>query len=542
MPAQAQPYGGFPPPPAAPARVKAKRPIPPGPPRWPVAVALLNLTGLSLGYLYLRLRLRAALYFVVTAGLVVTALLTGAASLPWLWRGIAVGWLAWMAFDGWRLARRNPESATARGRRPALVATAVIVTIAAGYVLYGVAGDRAFAAGQTAQAEGDCTRASARYDEVTGPYELTLSGNVAAAEQHRAYCSSFVRAVAAHEGRQYELAVSRYHDFLAWTPANSLDDHVHDRLQRVYLEWGNTAQAEGDYDKAIKAYRDLLGEYAGGWSAKEARTGLARAYFDEAAAYRSTFSSAEGVTVDHLRTAMENYLVIQKEFSDTVAAVDVPKAMGDTFNEAIRPLAEGKVCESLPVLDYLISLPRDESANLVPTAHEHRVKTMLDCGVRHYGAGRFDEAGRLFDRVTTAYANHALANAARSALIATTIALEGPATVPALPPPLGGDSPGTISVTFYNVSSIQAELLVSGATAHRFVLPGCASCPDASADLAAACTGPAGRPAFELRLQPGSYHVLVRAAGDTQIQAHVDVAAVRAGFIHSYCVYHGANP
>jgi tetratricopeptide (TPR) repeat protein len=517
-----------------------ERRVPPGPPRWPGGVALLNLTGLSLGYWYLGRRLRALLCLAVTIALVITAFATDAASRPWLWRAVAAVWVGWMAFDGWRLARRHPGSATAPRRRPALVATAVIFVIVAGYAMYNVGGNQAFAKGTAAQAAGDCEAAIARYDNVTGAYELTLNGNVSAAERNKAYCSAFVLAVAEHEGRRYGNAVDRYHEFLESTPPNSLDDHVHDRLQRTYLEWGHSARNAGDYPTAIEAFRDLLDEYGDGWSAEQASSELAQTYFDEAAAYRTKFDPTDSLALAHnVREAMRNYLTIQEDFPETVSAIEVPKAIVDTFNEAVRPFAGGSFCESLPVLDYLITLPPNQSAGVVGMAHEHRVKAVYECGVLRYGGGEFEEAIERFETVTVSYPQHALANAARSALIAATIAAEEPDTIPALPAPLGDNTPGTISVTFYNDTSVETEVLVSGATAHRFVVPGCPSCPVGYDDEADACkSGPAGKPSLELLLQPGEYHVLSRNTDEqAPAWAYLNTISVLSNYFHTICLY-----
>jgi len=517
--------------------------VPSGPPRSPGVVALFNLTGLGLGYWYLGRRLRAWLSLAVTAVLVITAFATDAAGRPWLWRAVAAGWVAWMVFDGWRLARRHPDRATAPKRRPALVATAVIAVIVAGYALYSVGGNRAFASGEAAQAAGDCKAAVARYDWVTGPYELTLSGNVAAAERNRAYCSAFEFAVAEHERQHFDKAVDLYHEFLDSTPPNSLDDHVHDRLQHAYLEWGHSARTAGDDNAAIKAFRSLLQEYRDGWGAKQARSELAQTYFDEAAAYRKRFDPAYSLGLaSDVRETMQKYLMIQEEFPETASAREVPKAIVDTFNEAVQPFAAGKFCESLPVLDYLVTLPPDQSAGVVGMAHEDHVKANFECGVLRYGSKDFDEAIEHFKTIVDSYPQHALANAARSALIAATIAAAGPKTIPPLPPPLGDNTPGTIGVLFYNDTSVATEVLISGPTAHRFVLPGCPSCPEGYDNNADACkSGPAGRPVLVLLLQPGDYQILHRDAGDeTLTRVAVGTISVRSNdYLDTLCLYRG---
>jgi tetratricopeptide (TPR) repeat protein len=536
---------GFPAVPMEPASTAAPAPVapaPPGPPRSPIAVALLNVTGLGLGYLYLGRRLRAALSLALTLALVATAFTTDAADRPWLWRAIAVVWIGLMALDGWRLARRHPDSATAPTRQPALVAAAAILAIAAGYVLYGVAGNRTFDAGQAAKAAGDCGTATARYDQVTGLFELTLSGNVAAAATQRAYCQAYLLAIAEHEGGRFDSAIARYHEYLTSTPANSLDSFAHANLQRAYLEWGQSARADNDYQTAKTAYRNLLNEYGEGEVAERARAELAQTYFDEAAAFRAKLDPAGGGSaVDPVRGAMQNYLQIQREFPQTKWAAEAPKAILETFNEAVRPFTAGKFCESLPILDYLTGMPPAESAGVVGSAHENRAKAVFECGVLRYGAGQFSEAGGLFEKLTVEYPNHALAAMAGSALIAATIAAEGPPAIPKLPPPLGGDTPGSISVTFYNDSPQETEILISGPTAHRFTLPGCPTCPEEYANEADGCQELAGRPSRRLRLLPGDYQLLNQ---DLQGMARplVDTVTVTGGYTHTYCVFQQAAP
>lgn len=530
------PYAGHPIAPSQSADPSGAAAVP-GPPRSPIAVALLNLTGLSLGYLYLGRRFRAMLSLALTVGLVVTAFTTDAANRPWLWRVIALAWIGLMALDGWRLARRHPDNATAPRWRPALVAAATVLMVVAGYVLYGVAGNRVFANGQSAQAAGDCATATARYNQVTGPFELTLSGNVLAAARQRAYCAAYRLAVAEHEGGRFEGAIARYHEYLTSIPANSLDGFVHANLQRAYLDWGESARAKNDYETAKRAYRSLLDEYGEGEIAQRARAELAQTYFDEAAAFRAQLDPAGGGSaLDQVRGAMQNYLQIQREFPQTDPAAEVPKAIVETFNEAVRPVAAGRFCESLPVLDYLVSLPPAESAGVVGSAHENRSRAVFECGVLRYGAGSFGEAGELFEKLTIEYPNHALAAAAGSALIAATIAAEGPPAIPKLPPPLGGDAPGNTSVTFYNDSPVETEILISGPTAHRFTLPGCPACPAEYADEAEGCETLAGRPSRQLRLLPGDYQLLSQDR-DFTVTPFVDQLTVLRGYIHTYCVF-----
>jgi hypothetical protein len=76
-----------------------------------VGRTLANLTGLGLGYGYLRRLGRALGAAAGTIALVALAFVTDASSAPWLWRGIAVVLLGAQAVDGAWLALRGPRPA-----------------------------------------------------------------------------------------------------------------------------------------------------------------------------------------------------------------------------------------------------------------------------------------------------------------------------------------------------------------------------------------------------------------------------------------------
>lgn len=481
------------------------------------------------------------LYSLVTVGLVAAAFLLDASRQPWLWRGAAIAWIAWMAFDGWRLARRHPGARSAQKLRPALAAIAVIVGIVAGYVAYGMAGNRVFASGETAQATGDCATATARYDLITGPFELTLSGNGATAERNRGYCDHFLIAVDRHDRGEFENAIAGYRDFLDETPPNSLDAPTHDRIQRAYLEWAQSARAAGDFPTATDTYLELLRGYRNSWSTEQARSELARTLVDEAQLLRSRFDANGGdAAVIDVRHAMQNLQLVLKDFGDTEAAAGVPKAITDTFNDAIRPFAAGKFCQALPTLEYLAGMPAEHTAGVVPTARDHHGKAAFECGLLSYGAGDFEEAVEHFETVLSNYPNHAVAAAAGSAYVAGVIAVEKPGTVPALPPPLAGNSPGSIKLSFFNDSSQPTEVLVAGPTAHRFTIPACPSCPVAYDNVDDACPTPNGRPTVDLFLRPGDYHVVSRDV-DVPSNSHY-FGPVRLRSTEIYCLYRGPVP
>jgi tetratricopeptide (TPR) repeat protein len=531
MPPPGAYYGA--PPPAWPFVPEPPPPV--GPARWPVAVALLNFTGLGLGYQYLARRRRFVVCLILAAGLVTTAFATDAAGRPWLWRGIAAGWLVLLALDGWRLARRHPGALTAPRRRPTLVAVAAIAALAGGCALYGVVGNQVLESGQSAQADGDCKTATARFDLVTGPFELTLSPAVASAARDREYCRQFLTAVAKHDRGEFEAAVTGLREFLARTPSNRLDKPAEDRIQLAYLDWARSARDAHDYPKAIAVYRRLLQEYDAGSTVRQARGELAQTFMDEAQAQRDKFDPAGGSLLESsVRKAMSDYLEVQANFGNTDAAKAVPKAIEETFTAAVKPFTDGKYCEAIPTLEYLAELP-GRAGDIVTTAKQDHAKAAFECGLLRYANGAYDEAADHFNTVVTKYNDNALTPAAGSAYIAATIASHKPGLTPPLPPPLAGDRPGNISLTFSNDSSLPVEVLLLGPTAHRIVIPGCTRCPEVYEDASKACVRSTGLPSVELGLRPGDYLIM---QWDVDTGANPsDVTTIPVHGAGGYCLY-----
>lgn len=506
----------------------------PGPPRSPVAAALLNLTGLGLGYSYLGRWWRQALHLVITAGLVVIAFATGAAALPWLWVAAAVGWLGWMAVDAWRLARDlHPRPGSAAGRAvPIAVAVVLVGALVTGYVLYGAAGGRAYADAAAARDRGDCATAVDGFGTVTGVYELTLSGDVARADAGRAECAAFLAAGAAEQRGEFAEAVRLYGEFRRANPGTALAPFVEDDLRRTYERWGTRLRAAGDYDEAIRVYRDLLVEVGDGPEAAGVRAQIAAAYVERADALRVQVASLTGQPrVDAVRGAIENLLVVSREFADTPSAPAASQGIVDTYTAA----AAGG-CEAIPALDYVVALTDAETAGIVATATVDRPGALFQCGLTQYEAGSWGESSTTFDRFVAEYPDDPQNAQARADAIAARASAVTGTPPAALPGPFAGDTPGPIPVTLYNDNPAEVRVYVLGPTAHEIVLPGCAGCPASYATDGEACPTFDGRPSARLTLPAGDYTIISQYATTNPA---VQTSAVERGFEYTNCLYVG---
>ncbi|MGH3932793.1 MAG: tetratricopeptide repeat protein [Pseudonocardiaceae bacterium] len=506
----------------------------------PGAAALLNLTGLGLGYAYLRHWWRAGIYLAATIVLVVVAFVTEAANHPWLWRALIVAWLGWMVLDGWRLGRgAQPHPPTPRSRRvPAVVGVVLVVAMVAGYLLYGAAGRRAYAAGLAAQSRADCASAIMKYDLVTRVYELTLSRDVPVARAATEQCAAFTAASAAQAQGAYADAVQRYQDYRQAYPATVLAPHVHDNLMRTYVDWAGSLRSAHDYPAAIQVYRDLLVESnTDPVIAAAVRGEIAATYFEQAEGLRATLPTASGaLRVEQARSAIEALLVIQREFGDTTTGPKVPQAIVDTFTTANSLFTDQRFCDALPVLDYFVTLPPAEAGGVLGPANADRPRAMLECGFERYRAANYSGAITQLDQFLATYPESPQAAQARSAIIAAKVAAEVGESLP-LPAPLGDNSPGDNAVTFYNDSPLEVRVLVAGPTAHEFTLPPCPGCPASYRLTEDACPTFAGKPSMTLRLRPGTYHMVGTYPADPSVEKLVDTYVVQSGFDYTSCLH-----
>ncbi|MEU4768007.1 hypothetical protein AB0H12_32630 [Actinosynnema sp. NPDC023794] len=490
--------------------------IPPTPPepKSTAAAVLLNLTGVGAGYFYLRRRWQAWTAVVLAVGLVVVAFATNAAADPWLWRTLAAVWLVILVLDARRIAVKHPPIAN---RRPVVIGAIAVVAVVGAYIGYGVLGRGAYDDGLAAQGRGDCAAATGQFKAVTGPYELTLSSDIAAANRGLAECADFTRAADAGDEAT---AVQRYGQFRRDHPDSPLTPFVHDELVETYTTWARGLRDEGRLSDSIKVYRDLLSED------ESFAPEVADAYLRLA----KQFMAEQPVGASGAATALE---AIADDFADTPSAKEVPAAFDALYAAATAPLAAGQPCKVVDVLAFFAGLNNKVAAKVAGEAKNQYPRAMLDCGLSELRDGQAETAVGTLDRFIRTFPEHGDLPQAKSARIAAKVAIGTGARVP-VPAPLGAGGP--ITITFYNTVNASIDIKLAGSTAHEFTLPPCATCPEyhAPGTGAAACDSPVGRPLFAVGLGAGTHHVLATFDDSGDLAKQFDV---QAGGFDLYCLY-----
>jgi tetratricopeptide (TPR) repeat protein len=502
-------------------------PAPEEPGRSAAAAALLNLTGLGLGYVYLRRWLRATASGVLVAMMVVVAFAHDASSTPWLWRILAAVWAVATAFDAWLVARSlSRPGRRVQWLRPVAVGFVAVLAVVAGHIGYAEAGRATYAAGVEAQGRADCTAANRAFGAVTGPYELTLSRDVPAAALRHAECTEFLGAEESERSGAHAEAVDGYRTFRRDHADSVLEPFAQEGARRVLLTWADALRSAGDLDGAITRYHELLEELGVDPDPRtpQVRENLAAALVERVSAVRPRMAAATGqARVDAMRYAMDDLLYVRQHLAETPTAARVPQTVLDTYTEAKAAFTEGRFCDALPVLDYAVTLPAD--AGLAQVASGDRARSLSECGIANFNAGDYTGATDRFQRLVADYPNDPGVQQARSAIIAAEVGRAAGLQLP-LPAPLG--APASQSVTLYNAAASEVRVLVAGPNAHEVTLPPCVGCPEVYETQAGSCPGSAGKPSVSLRMQPGTYYVLQERATmgpDEQVNEPLNVPA-----------------
>jgi tetratricopeptide (TPR) repeat protein len=249
-----------------------------GVPRWPPVVALLNASGLGLGYLYMKTWGRWGLHAAVTA-MLISIPLCGGGPLGLVALGL---WGAWMILDGWLQARRliqaSPEAVVKKNAWMLVLAGGLTALILLPFLTYNVLGAVAGFKAEAAYRSGDYRTVYETYESGSRVYGMAFTFDKSLANKRVAALGNLMAGSAARDKKDYEEAVRQYAAYLSIRPPDAVWTTADGELQQVYLEWARALAGEKKFEEAIGVYDTYLKEYPQGTFAAEAETEVEQAY------------------------------------------------------------------------------------------------------------------------------------------------------------------------------------------------------------------------------------------------------------------------
>ncbi|MET8842774.1 hypothetical protein ABZW67_22120 [Streptomyces rubiginosohelvolus] len=506
--------GAVPPPPS---HAPSVGPPPPGAPLRAAAAALLNLTGLGLGYALLGRWGRAAVCWAATAVLLWVALPADPDGVP---AGVLVGYLLVLvlaAVDGGRIARR---SAVGGAWRPGLAVGLGVVLLAVpagGAVVYGSARDEAreqmlldrLAAGD----ERVATASGQPFEAAKGEYGKALDVYRALGEDHPGSRAAKLvpdRLKAYYDAVSAPYAKKRHCEAVApLTYLRTLPDSVDKKVLGELAAWPDTPLAESLYACGVSR----LGGAGSG----------------------SSGGGDGGAELGQLL----------RTFPESASARRVAPAIDERIKDQVAALKGAEPCTATEVLRGLGAtasrLPDDSVKKLSADADEGVVDGVYACGVDQFKDEKFGAARTTLTDFAATYKSDGRVRQARNIATAAEIADDRPAAGKRLPP---SKRPGgaRMELVISNDAPNTVEVLYTGPVTGTVTLRACAGCErySASEGPRRACKA-SGRnyPKARLQLPAGEYHFLYKhgTGATARVDSYSSGTRVQPGYTYTSCTY-----
>ncbi|MGW5349684.1 hypothetical protein ACWERV_04070 [Streptomyces sp. NPDC004031] len=510
-----------PPPPFGPPPMPPAPPVPPAPadPLRAVAVGLLNLSGLGLGYLLTRRWLALAVALIGTGVFLVTVLPADADGVS---GGMLVTYLVFLALTAVHGALRGLRTRLSFPPQAplALLMGLVLLAVPAGAVVY------------YKGAKDDAVQQQLldRLDKADKLVQTAKAKPFASAKS------------------DFDSALSTYNDLHTKHADSKAGKKVPDRMQTFYTAVGG-AYEQKKYCDAIDPLTYLrttvpqhidakaVGTLAG-WPDDRLATSLYECGWTELTSSTDGAASESGKLGTLLTT-----------FPHSPQAAKVEPALRAEIDSAGKLVTGSDPCSALDKLDTLGSdaadLPGDKAGVAgtldadVRKANGYSETGMYNCGVSQYKDGSFDDALDTLNKFKDKYPKDKNRASAQKIAIAAEIATKIPAAGKKMP---GNGSGGSISVTFTNDSPDPIQILYTGKITGSFTLKGCSGCSaylsDSLAQSLACKDSKAHYAKHTLHLPAGTSYIMQKpldASDDTTPVA--DTRNFQGGYIYTQCAY-----
>ncbi len=497
-------------------------PMPSEPPPAPAdplraaGAALLNLSGLGLGYLLLRRWGPLTACLAATAALLVTALPADTDGVPLPLVVLYALVLATAAAHGYRLALRRRLTFPARGP-VALTLGVVLLAVPAGGTLMW----------------------SGAHDEAV---QRMLLDRLGTADHLVAGARTEGFPTAQHA---YRTAFGLYRDLADHHAGSRAAARVPARLTAFYQAVA-TPYTRKDYCTAIAplTYLRSLPSTAGARDlAHWPDDRLATAYYG-CGIGRLTAPDAEGAATPGTSADGGNLARLLSLFPGSAQAHKVAPALTALIHDTAAGLPGRDPCGSRDRLDLYRTTATSLTALAEPLAGARDAATRgitsgtYDCGLAQYRAADFDAALATMNAFAKDHPHDGRTGYAKKVAIAADIATGDPAAGRHLP---SNAAPGgAIPVTFTNAGPDPVTVYYTGAVTGSLSLPACGTCHtlESEASASGVCRDERNHPRHTLHLPAGTTYFMQHASGDTNtLDSHTHATRLTSGYEYTECAY-----
>ncbi|WP_328769543.1 hypothetical protein [Streptomyces sp. NBC_00286] len=490
------------------------------PDSWRAAAAgLFNLSGLGLGYVFMRRWPQAALCWIATGWLLVAALPADPDGVPggavWAYGLVLV--LA-AAHGAW-LGRRTRLTLPVRPMVAAGLGLALLVVPAGGAVGYEAAREEAYQQmllDRLDKTDRLVTTASQRdggFAEAKDDYERALKAYRALGDDHPG----------SRAAKRVPGSLDRFYDTVG---APYREKEYCEALEPLKYLWKLPDRMKGMQFGSLTS-----------WPEEPLATSLYECGITDLGSDAVPTSTANGGELAELL----------RDFADSEPAAKVGPAVSAKIADQSKALKGSDPCpanEKLQAISTTVGgLPEGSPGDGLRTDAENAVESgTYACGVDEFKDDKFGAAAATLSDFADTYKDNKNAKRAWQIAIAAEIAEERPEAGKKLPPsrsPGGAKMPLEIS----NDSPTPVEFLYTGPVTGRITLAACDGCTKYSSRAAAqdvACKNSSTYyPTDFLNLPAGDYHTLIKYAGDDSedVTNEADGMSIEPGYEYTNCAY-----
>ncbi|MFI5683172.1 hypothetical protein [Streptomyces sp. NPDC051636] len=496
-------------------------PIPSSPPPAPpdggraAAVALLNLSGLGLGYALIRRWVPMAACWAATIVLLLVALPADADGVPGVALAVYAVVLLLAAVHGAIAGLRTRLTWPGQAPLALLLGVLLLAVPVGGAVWYDDARKEAVE--------------QSLLDRLERADHLVTAGS---------------RHTFATAESDYRTALDVYQDLVVHHSGSRAAEQVPDRMEAYYATVG-AAYGHHDYCEAIEPLKYLRTVPR---TMPEEELGSLTRWPDDRLA-TSLYECGSGSLSDGEADWVTQFGDLLNTFPRSEPAGKVVPAVDAAVKKAEKAVSGDEPCAAVEQLRSLNTRITDLSGTAGDAADglgkaADRAGTSGDsgeysCGVDQYKDGDFDAAQKTMDQFVSDNKHSKNRDRAKKISIAAEVAQTLPAAGKKLPTTASG---GSISVTVKNDSPDDITVLYTGPVTGSFTLKGCGSCKaytlaDTLMTGFKPCSSGKSYPQRTISLPVGTTYFVHKPDGDSTATPASDTAKLRSGYIYTECAY-----